>query len=58
MCGFDNDWSCPEHQDEKGKPLPCPAGGCSEQEGCARTKADALALLTGEPIDYRDVNAD
>ena len=58
MCGFDNDWACPEHQDENGKPRWCPAGGCSEQDGCAITKAEALSRLIGQPVEPADVHTD
>jgi hypothetical protein len=57
MCGFDNDWACPNHKTENGKPERCPAGGC-RMGCCARDKQADLERLTGQPVPLEAVHQD
>ena len=69
MCGFDNDWRCPnftraqadawmEGHPDGGQMAYCPAGGCSEQNGCAREHQAAVERLTGQPVPLESVHQD
>lgn len=53
MCGFDDDWCCPNYTREDGRPVMCPPGGCRY---CAKEAADDLARLTGSAISMDDVH--
>jgi len=56
MCGFDNDWACPNYSDEiTGKPHWCTAGGCA-LDCCAREHADNLSRLTGSEVSRFEVH--
>ena len=55
MCGFDDDWSCPDHKYEDGRMKPCPLGGC-RKGCCARNMAADLERLTGEKVTMEQVH--
>ena len=59
MCGFDDNWRCPNHKRTgTDEPAFCPPGGCSEQGGCTIDKAKMIELLTGERVPLETVHTD
>ncbi len=47
MCGFDDDWRCPNHKmRDRTEMAYCPEGGCS-LGCCARDRQDEIGRLTG-----------
>lgn len=50
MYDHDDDWGCPLYHRDNGRMLPCPLGGCSLRDGCARQKAEDLTRLTGTTV--------